>query len=368
MKYFYLLGHCPDLSEAEYLSVAGGVEGFDYERLGDFLISDTLIDVNLTGSLVMCGEIISTSQKPSELIESVEEYLSQNKIREIGLNINQIPKNQLYEVAKNYCKRVNIINVLPNFGHWKSTNNWLITIFANKTLYLIRLKSYSDQGFWNTLDSSIPCLDMSRGIINLKLGRSLLNLSKSQNIWDPFVGQGRIPIAGIDLKQKFISSDMDETVMKDLEKNYKFANHFWTRQRFNKIVTEKVANIETPFVCDVTTFDNSENLNLADFSIVTEGFLGKNFKSQPEERDVMMQSKFVSEMWVKFFENIKDSPIKEVVGCLPFYPQFDIPNYDFLSKLDGFDQVELLPNQKFIEYSRDRTFVGHLIFKVNKKS
>ena len=364
MKYFYLLGHCPDLSEAEYLRVTGDT---NYERLGDYLISDTIIDVNLTGSLVMSGEIIGTSQKPAELIEQIEVYLSENKVREIGLNINQISKNQLYEVVKNFCKRVNIINIIPNFGHWKSTNNWLITIFTNKSLYLVRLNSYSDQGFWNTLDTSIPCLDMSRGIINLKLGRSLLNLTKSQTIWDPFVGQGRIPIAGVDIKSKFLSSDMDESVMKDLEKNYKFANHFWSRQRLNKIVTEKIAEIEPPFVCDVTEFNNSQNLYLTEVSIATEGFLGKNFKSQPDERDVKMQSKVVSEMWIKFFENIKDSPIIELVGCLPFYPNFELPNYDFLTKLEGFEQVELLPGMKFIEYSRAKTFVGHLIFKVVRK-
>jgi hypothetical protein len=79
----------------------------------------------------------------------------------------------------------------------------------------------------------------------------------------------------------------------------------------------------------------------------------------------LLQSKFVSEMWIKFFENIKNSPIKKVIGCLPFYPTYDLPNYDLLTKLEGFEQVELLFNQKFIEYSRARTFVGHMVFKVS---
>jgi hypothetical protein len=69
-------------------------------------------------------------------------------------------------------------------------------------------------------------------------------------------------------------------------------------------------------------------------------------------------------MWIKFFENIKYSPINEVICCLPFYSTYDLPNYDFLTKLEGFEQVELLPNQKFIEYSEARTFVGHIAFKV----
>lgn len=362
-QYIYKLGHCPDLGVAEFKSITDTEDcKFNFQ----WLISNTNLDVNQTGSLVFGAQVISTFQDgdQDQVLDYLDQYLSKNmESKKLGLFLHGQDSKKVFSVAKKHFNKVTVVDKIPNFGYWKQTNNWLVLIKFQSVWYFAKILSYADQEFWTELDHGLPFADMNRGIINLKLGRSLLNLTKSQIVWDNFAGQGRVLLSGMDIKTTFLASDKDESVMTHLNQNLTFANKFWKTQKYNKIETQQLAQIQQTFVHDAT-----EGLDFDleyDTSIVTEGYLGKNYRETTQEL-AEEQVQIVSAMWQKLLVTISKSQVKDIIGCLPYYPQLSfVPEYEFL--FDNLSwKVEKLSKNNFIKYQRENSKVGHLIFKLSK--
>jgi tRNA G10 N-methylase Trm11 len=330
--------------------------------------------VNRTGALIFCAEIIQKIENTQNLDKTLEKYLSENQYKKLGVFIEQLDKNALFSICKKTINKITILDKLPNFGYWKQTNNWLTTIKFEGGLYLAKIVNYSDQEFWAKMDDQIPMADMSRGIINLKLGRSLLNLTSHKNVWDNFAGQGRILIAGMDILEKSFASDIDSVVIPQLQKNYEWATKYWGFNKMDKAQNTVTATLQKAWTMDTTVINNVETLpileseseNQTKIAIVTEGFLGKNFKNPPEHETALWESEKIDQLWKKALLNIEKLPIPEIVGCLPFYPRMNfIPNYTFLNNPNW--EIQALSKTGFIEYKRSNSIVGHLIFKLIRK-
>ena len=381
-QYIYKLGHCPDLGVAEFLSVTANPSTkkplnidqnpprFNFQ----WLMSNTLIDVNSTGSLVFGGSVVESFEldnnqvKEQVILDAIANYLSLNSVKKLGIFVPQVDSKELFKIIKPHCNKITITTKLPNFGHWKLTNNWLILIKFQTVLYLIKLDSYADQEFWTKMDDGLPCADMSRGIINLKLGRSLLNLTNNPNVWDSFAGQGRIIASGMDLKANFLASDNDERVIPDCVKNCNYAEHFWSKNKFNKQDTEVIGQLNSSWIQDASEVNEELETFFGDktYAIVSEGYLGKNFKNAPDLDKAKEQELKLIELWEKLLVNYANSPVQEIVACLPFYPQINyIPEYKMLSQNPNWQMIKLCKTN-FIEYKRDNSLVGHLIFKLVK--
>ena len=380
-QYIYKLGHCPDLGVAEFNQLTNDNNArFNFQ----WLISEKKINVNQTGSLVFAAEVLQTFEESEKnrLLDYLDNYLGQDTYNKLGLFMHGIDSKQVFPIAKKHTNKATILEKIPNFGYWKQTNNWIVLVKFQSTLYLSKIISYSDQEFWSKLDDSLPCADMSRGIINLKLARSLINLSSNNVVWDNFAGQGRILVAGSDLKNALFASDIDERVIPQLQKNYEFATNFWTRNKYDKKDILKIANLSKAWVGDAIELENIEIINQEttanldksnleesnnSISIVTEGFLGKNFKNSPDQASADEQVRVVSNIWKSILKNYENSNVTEIVGCLPFYPKLGfVPTYAFLEKEIGWNLIKLCKTD-FIQYKRDSSNVGHLIFKLEKK-
>ncbi len=378
--FFYRLGHCSELSVAEYFSLTGDQIGNDNSPKYNpqWLMSNTKLNVNLSGSLIFGCEVVGEAQyfEKDKLRLALATHLEFNNYKKVGLYIPIFEKGDLFSLAKKFCNRVNIIDKLPNFGFWKQTNNWIISVRFGNKIYLCKILSYSDQEFWSNLDQNLPRTDMSRGVINLKLARSMLNLTTKTNkkttIWDNFAGQGRVLVAGMDLKNQFLATDIDATVISQLNDNLKFATSFWERTNYNKQKTENIAELTLNKPQDATKVLRNENLDNLDMStnslaIVTEGYLGTNFKSEPTKIQMLEVVNSINEMWINVIKANQDTKVSEIIGCVPFYPKVNfVPKYTFWNTEPSWKLVALTPENDTVLYSRENSNVGHLVFKMIK--
>ncbi len=361
--YIYKLGHCSSLAQSEFASLSES----DYEADSLWLHSSYQMNVNQSGSLVFGAQVIASLAQfdEVEILAKVSEHLADNPSKKIGLYLPRINTKEIFKAVKPHCSKINLSTKLPNFGHWKQTNNWLVLIQFKERYIIARINSYSDQEFWNKLDSTLPESDMRRGIINLKLARSLLNLTSQKNVWDSFAGQGRLIAAGMDLKDNFWASDLDTRVISQLNRNLKASTEFWDRSTMDKQKTETIAIIKETWDQDASRI--SLHKFETDFAIVTEGTLGQNFEKPPTMDQAREQVFKINKLWHELINNYSDTALQEIVGCLPFYPKLNfVPYYGFLDT-DNWQLVELSRKHQTLLYNRPNSLVGHMIFKLIKK-
>ncbi len=379
-KYFYRLGHQPQFGISEFTKLTQET-GFITDKA--YLLGNTFLDVNTTGSLVYQGEIIKswentgkTSELESEILQTLRDYLlSQDEpIKKLGLVLPVELHKKAYIVSKEVgSKKINIQDYTNNlaYGHWKQTKNWLITFIYEDKIILGRIRNFFDQQFWQNLDTGLPAGDMSRGLINLKLARTLQNYTKKQIIWDPFCGSGRLLVAGIDLKNRQYASDLDGEVLKqEIKDNFDFALNYWSRFRKVDLGSEKLAAIFTLDARDLdqaTKYLSKEKIN--GLAIVTEGYLGFNFKRTPTVEQIEQEWDNLKGIWQKLIKHADNLDISEIVFCLPFYRihgKSHLPNFlDDLVANTSYNYINF-DTDKYLTYSRKDSFVGHLVLKLQK--
>ena len=432
-KYFYKLGFNPAFGQSEFnfLSTQKTSET-DFK----WLFSNELIDVNQTGSLVFAGEIFIRFPKSelkenfSNVFQDISRFLTSvnsenNEYKKVGFSLsgNIFQKNadkKFLEVLKSSgSKKVNLLptGLLPNFGNFKNTNKWLILVETDTELFFGRVVNFANQEFWSNLDLDLPKRDMKRGIMNLKLARSLMNFSSSKNVWDPFCGQGRTILSGLDFKENLWASDIDSKCLLECDKNLEFARGYFERRRLgnkNEKLEPVAAITLSPFVnnnnsaqtaVSPLTNENNElgstqivqnpqqqtiapilsqyhspafeldaqNLDLAglhfkNLAIVTEGFLGYNFTNSADTAKMSLEWGKLEILWKAILAKASSLEIPEIVFCLPFYqmgakkflPEF----YQSLTSGTKYQFHKLDQKEDYLLYSRTQSFVGHFVLKV----
>jgi hypothetical protein len=362
----YKLGHCEPLALAEFAVLSRNA---DYDTLDGWLTSDFEIDVNATGSLVYGGKIVghydakSVKADQEELLNVLYEYIQPNaeKLKKLGISVPyELSANILNLAKKAGSKKINVLTgKKPNIGNWKGLKNWIIAEYIGGKVVVFHVTSYADQEFWSKLDTILPVSDMRRGIINLKLARSLLNLSTNTKIYDPFCGNGRVAIAGMDTKKTFWLSDLDDDCLPSVEENTKFAERYWIR----KVREQKPPNFKI-FQQDARDIRQSHE-EFEGFSIVTEGYLGHNFSATPTTEQIKIEYEKQEKMWHDVIQSCDEKKIDEIVFCLPCYAK---SSPRFIKELaESFDyRLVTFGGKDGIVYSRKDSFVGHYICKIVK--
>lgn len=344
-------------------------------------------------------------------------FLSKNPYKKIGIALLvKSDQQKVMNLAKKLdCKKINIISCLPNYGHWKSCKKWIVIMqnpikkitqndqfenpkIKNQTdnqvdknednsienslielqnlqlqkLILFEIKSFCDQEYWANLDQNLSG-EMSRGLMNLKLARTLVNLTDKTVILDPFCGSGRTMAAGFDLDKRFILSDVDKICKNEVESNLEFLKNqkngkLWQKNQnldgglkaLSENSQEKVKQQNNQEIEKTNKFENSENktenfdkieqkalkknckllanltldateiskllddkelenLDFGQIAIVTEGFLGTNFKQIPTQKQIDSEFENLEKLWTKTLAQSSKIGIKEIIFCLPFY-------------------------------------------------
>lgn len=375
--HFFKLGHQSNIGIAEF---EFQTQSQDLVFDSQWLLTNTYFNPISTGSIVYGGKVVGSwdlrSDFENNFYQSLLDFLSDesdstSKFKKLGLAFPEWLQEKSFKIAKRQgAKKINLLKSrdLPNYGHWKQTKNWLISFEFNGRLFLGHILGYSDQEFWNILDTNLPFGDMHRGIMNLKLGRSLLNLTSKNTIWDPFCGQGRLIMSGLDRKESFIASDIDY-LEDQVRENYEFSYDFF-QKNYRSADKLDIAKLTTTFTADAGK-DNQKklptNLNLQNIAVVTEGWLGYNFRKQPTQIQIQNEFQNIEYLWEKVLYEFKTMGISEIIFCLPFYKQdgeFIFPNFIFpIIQKNGYKST-FFGAKNYLLYTRKDSIVGHFILKI----
>lgn len=380
-RYFYRLGHQPHMGVEEYHALTGDVSNTFISD--QWLLSNQSAEVHQSGSLVYGGEILGvwkiTDALPILVENTLIDYIqSQPLIKKLGLGLGKFDTDRLFNRLKQLgVKKINRLanTIYPNYGHWKQTKSWFIVFtFINEEgmhVALGKINAYSDQEFWQELDSGLPVGDMSRGLMNLKLARTILNLTNRQVIWDPFAGNGRVVVAGLDIKEQFYTSDIDgDQLALSVAQNVEFATRKFAQhqRRFHPDQEQKLAVLQEHIALDARNLTQASFVSEFDLSrtaIVTEGYLGKNFQYSPNAKEIDNELVYQRELWTSVLDAAQHVGIQEIVGCVPFYPgQNIIP--EFIQEIATGKKYTIIHfhNTPYLLYSRPKSNVGHCIFRL----
>ena len=361
-NYVYKLGHINDLALVE-LDILN--EGFQQSQ---FYFSDKNLNIENFGSIISKSKLVAlydnlTQETLEDKIISYIDSLDSKKKLGLVLLKKFFNKDWINKCKSVGVKKLNLIYDQDlNYGHWKSVKNWIQLIQIQKKYYILHVEQMFDQEKWAILDSNLPVSDMRRGIINLKLARSMINLTKLNNIYDPFGGTGRVLISALDLKEKFMISDIDSSCVASVSKNWKYATTYLKQDKkllFNEILPAQ----------NISKFVGQIPNNTA---IVTEGYLGTNFNQKPSKQQIISQYDEIENMWVDTLQGLgKVNQIKEVIFCYPYYLNENQVAERALDNLMSripktWNIIQLIPTTKYIIYKRAKTIVGHAIFKLSR--
>jgi len=379
-SYIFKLGHVPDLGRAE-LATLLNTSYSEIEILNGFAYTSQLVRANDTGSLVWSGEVLFSAETRLRVWTELKQYVltqagqfCSTGVKRMGVVLPKRCKEWDLEIIRELkslgLKGVQVVFGEDNFsfGHYRKTKDWLLVLDSPDSTKIVRLLDMSNQEFWSNLDVRLPQRDMKRGIINLKLARTLANLADGRKLWDPFAGQGRVLSASLDRVTTWVASDIDADCLPELADNVGFAQGFWQRhgKRICMDSDFKPADIQEVFALDATLATQIP-FSAKGFCVATEGYLGPALSKNASVQEAEKHLSEIVNMWITTIQQLPNLGIKTVVACLPHYLVLpDLRYQTILKQFSMIDGVEISPlsDSGFILYSREKTRVGHLIFKL----
>jgi hypothetical protein len=332
-KFAYKTGHNQDLSLNEFLMIS---KDDDYAINGSYIFSNTEIKVTDTGSLIFKAIIH-------------EGY--PNMPKKIGFVTSSGKKSILDKLKALGAKKILLSEKLPNIGQFKYVKNW----FVDYGDYILELTEFFNQELWSKLDMGLPSKDMKRGIINLKLARSMNNMVSTKNIHDPFAGLGRNAFASYDQDISFVLSDIDDKCEKEIAMNLDYVKkNLDLRANIQKVYTDDALHLTNEFGCD--------------FDIVTEGYLTESANAELYINQAEKRVYEIKDFWMPILQRwAMIEGLREVVLTLPFFLTSNQEIFWDIKK-DLKKTFTHIPfkNEDYIFYKRKNSRIGHMIVKLKK--
>ncbi|MFN7160593.1 MAG: TRM11 family SAM-dependent methyltransferase [Candidatus Gracilibacteria bacterium] len=411
-KYAFILGHNPILSIAEVLSI------FDYKP-----------------NIVACDRdflIIEADEFPSFFPDDFGGIIKFAEIYDSSSREDLLPR--AVDVVKNFCKEQviedKLIYAVSVYGKEKKVQKELLLEIKKESAFFISGKRrflnkridknpaeaflnsegiydkgvdliccekngifYLGVGLWSQNIDSYAYRDMRRphrdsrnGMLPPKLAQSMLNLAREEKyyepVWDPFCGSGTVLMESLLQRRSIIGSDYSDVMVGHSE-----ANVGWmiTQSQY-----ERASDVPyTVQMEDVTSIRHIPVLNgQLPKVIVTEGYLGKNFRGlHPTREETNEEQKKIMEIWKAFFEflNLQKAEI-EIVAAFPIHILSDgkflrCREIFSLAQKNSFYVMPLVSNTAGIDktlrgsytqegtimYVRGEQFVGREIIKFKRK-
>ncbi|MCD4705294.1 methyltransferase domain-containing protein [bacterium] len=404
--YSFILGHSPQLSQAEIESVLR-YRKIDFQIIVQsdyFLILETKIELdveglnNILGGIIKIGkieffvdkldnienlkntfiEIIKKNcnlDKPPQLKgecggkkvkfgfsiyeknSSVEKFIFQ-----LAMNIKKHFKSEGISSRVLTSKEQDLSAVIVEKEHLIRLGFDMQILNSNGRYYFSRTLAVQDFARFNALDYDRPRVDAQSGMMPPKLAKIMLNLSGNRGIIaDPFCGSGTILLMAAELGfKKIIGSDISEKAVIDSQENLK-----WYQERFDNNVHHYVFKSDVKDLIKEGIEKNSIDC------IVSEGYLGKPLRGNESaefiKKQILELEKLYLDSFRIFAKILKSQGV--VVISLPIFHTFQQDFY--LKVLDdiqdlGFKIESLLEEADIIVYKRENQKVFRQIVKLVK--
>ena len=376
----YILGREKELCLAELEAMLGSVSLINDE----VAVSSEKAAIKQLGGTIKTGHIIaekisSTAELQSEIIKSLLasgfdkkfsfglSHYGNSRINfsPIGIKIKRELQKSGLKPRLVMPKEDNKLNA-ASVKHNKliGTGREFIVIQNNDSMSLAVTDGVQDVDSYSMRDYEKPCRDRKVGMLPPKLSQIMINLAspnQSSIIVDPFCGSGGLLIEaslmGYESEGSDLSVDMIDCSKQNIE---------WFQKNYSdtSLITINQA-------ADATTLIYPEK----PYSVVTEGFLGTNFLSNPTKNLVKEQLPELRNLYLDFFSNLNKQKVlaDSICICLPFWifndEVVELNIIDGITNL-GYTTTEFKSvRQSVLSYYREGQFTGRqiLVFKTNKE-
>lgn len=410
-QYLFLLGTHTELSVAE-LRTCGEVQEIN-EKESLAIVSDLQwknprelpktkeqLFLDQLGGTVRFGHILGRYEDWDDLEKSVFDLIPEEKQTpkfRVGITTFGVSKNDIRDEFFNLLRKRRTEVRISNPPRSNMTSSRVfderliqkgieILIWFRGDHYILA-KTVATQNIRNYTirDRQKGFRDAHMGMMPPKLAQMMINLAseelsaKSSNfplVIDPFCGSGTVNIEAVLMGSHTLGSDLDQHRTEQSVNNFhEMASRFRYDQNegiffqadASKFPLEKVENLRQTF-SSVDRQDNSSKI-----AVVTEGFLGENFRRKPTPAQVQHNAKIVANLWQQIFHHWKASLVDAFVFSLPCW-KIDGKEISISKKVLTYaealgwevDPVISKAHPTYV-YSRPEAFVGREICRVRKK-
>ena len=383
MKYIFILGRQPEISLAELGQFCSGVEqdeehnvafADDFPRTNPRNLpkSPEQLFLDRLGGTVRFGERIRTVGSPSEMLEVCLDHIqkhctadrilfgmtgfgvSSGDIRRIGGALKEILQSQQRKVrfenadgkplSSGRIFDSNLVRKGIEFLVYHRANQWHLYC----TVATQNIRNYTLR------DRQKPFRDARMGMLPPKLAQIMLNcahIPEEGLVLDPFCGSGTIAAEAALMGYMSWNSDLDSRRVAGARENFEFlASKFRFDPQRGYFSQGDASHISLP----------SEQS-----TIVTEGFLGEVFCTEPTPAELERNRKEIITLLNRCLAHWQESSVERIVCCIPrwFLSQKSIGIAD---EVVAFAQAKTLWNEDFLSakrlvYRRDDSVVGREI-------
>jgi tRNA G10 N-methylase Trm11 len=378
--YIYILGREKDLCLAELEAKLGSVHLMNDEVAS----SEISADIGQLGGSIKTGRIVgkkisNLSNLQGEITKILMEsgfeskfsfglsYYGKSKMNfgPIGIKIKrELQKSGLKPrlVLPKSDNRLNAASVKHN--KLISSGREFIIIQNNDSMSLAITEGVQDIDDYSKRDYDKPCRDRKVGMLPPKLSQIMINLARPKPqtlIVDPFCGSGGLLMEASLMGYESSGSDISDNMINCSNENIE-----WFKENYPNF-----KSITVDAAIDAT----KKILPNKDYVVVTEGFLGTNFLSNPTKNLVMEQVSELKDLYIRFFKNILDQKTlpDSVCTCFPFWKFNDgtveLNLIDEIANL-GYTITEFKSvRRSILNYHREGQFTGRqiVVFKPNKE-
>lgn len=335
-EYLFLLGTNTDLSLAELKGRATVKESDEKESLAictdlkfinprNLYKSEEQLFLDGLGGVIRYGEIVGRYDDWDELADAILDLVPEEKqstkfkfgVSTFGRSAKDV-RDEIFAEIRDRRPLVRITN--PPQDNLSSARLFdervlqkgveVLVWFKDKEYILAKTVATQNIRNYTIRDRKKGFRDTHMGMMPPKLAQIMINLGtlnapKGTVVVDPFCGSGTTNVESVLLGFPSIGSDLDGERVQQSQNNY---TEMGGRFRFEP-------DSSTFFESDATKFPI--NKLKGNTVVITEGYLGQNFRDRPKSEEVQASVKTVTMIWENFFRHWSRSPVNMFVICLP---------------------------------------------------
>lgn len=309
------------------------------------------------------SRFILESSEAGKIVFGLSFYGAKKIDRNLPLQIKKVIKSSGRSVRYVSPTEGMVLNAASVIYNKLDSKNFeiIITHTNNGRILLARTRYIQDINDYSKRDYDKPCKDSKVGMLPPKLSQILINLSgarQSDTIVDPFCGSGGLLFEAALMGFESLGSDISTRMTECAQKNIAwFIDQYSPRYR--------------PIIDTSNQDATTRSYPKVPYRVVTEGFLGTNFSSQPSASQINEQLNKLELLYVKFLTNLKNQPkqAESIVMCLPFWiSSGQLIDLDILDEINdlGYTIHEFKSvKTSDLRYKRDGQYTGRRIIVLN---
>ena len=275
----------------------------------------------------------------------LDSKLTAIQLERLGFDVKNALKSKRI-AARFITKKQLLLNGATVKANRLADKNFEFVIIGRKIALTRAIQDIDD---FSKRDYGRPCRNTKVGMLPPKLARMLVNLSRSEKIYDPFCGSGAVLQEAVLVNKEAWGSDISQEMADCTNKNLE-----WLASNYRLEVKPHQA-----WAADATEINSLPERRAA---IVTEGFLGPALLKKPGSNDEQEALSKLNAIYSDFLQSVSRTNVSRLIICSPYYvgSEKGLNIVDFADRL-GYNIIPVIGETSYV-YHRPDQFVGREIF------